>query len=74
MAKKFFTHTGTVEMFYRETGVGTGSTRRVNLRETKLFWFDEGGNRYSKDGGWPVKANHWRLQLDTVEKRGRDAG
>lgn len=60
------THTGIARAFYPETGSPTGEDRKVFIRETKKFWIEKSGYRFSKDGGWPKRGHCWRLDLATV--------
>lgn len=62
------THEGRLDEFLTSTYGPAGASRIVGLRETKKFWFDEYGRRYSKDGGWPIRGYSWRLILSSIVK------
>ena len=62
-----FTHFGYIVGCDARTPVNY--KRKVNLRETKMFWISENGFRFSKkhygktSGSWPM----WRIDLKSIK-------
>jgi hypothetical protein len=65
--EQIFPFKGTIEEYSEYPGSPVGESKVVYLRETPKFWFDEAGDRYSKDTGVGKKGNPWVLYVDSIE-------
>jgi hypothetical protein len=65
--EQIFPFKGTIEEYREYPSSPLGESKIVYLRETPKFWFDEAGNRYSKDTGVGKKGNSWVLSIKSIE-------